>query len=103
VPSRGCPPEGPKYGKEAYFGYSWRHQAYNSRHGFHSCCSKNYKNYVQHCIYFYTFLQTNFQEKTILKIVTKLVYISELLSTFVVIFFSLCSLLCGKNQYCIEL
>ena len=28
MPSRGCRPEGPKYGKEAYFGYSGRHQVY---------------------------------------------------------------------------
>jgi hypothetical protein len=25
---RGCRPEGPKYGKEAYFGYSGRHQVH---------------------------------------------------------------------------
>jgi hypothetical protein len=28
VPSTGCRPEGPKYGKEAYFGYSGRHQVH---------------------------------------------------------------------------
>ncbi len=28
MPSRGCRPEGPKYGKEAYFGFSGRHQVY---------------------------------------------------------------------------
>ncbi len=26
--STGCRPEGPKYGKEAYFGYSGRHQVH---------------------------------------------------------------------------
>ncbi len=28
MPSRGCHPEGPKYGKEAYFGNSGRHQVH---------------------------------------------------------------------------
>ncbi len=28
MPSRGCRPEGPRYGKEAYFGYSGRHQVH---------------------------------------------------------------------------
>jgi hypothetical protein len=42
-----------------------------------------------------------FKKRQISKIVTKLVYISELLSTFFVIFLVFALYFCGKNQYCI--
>jgi hypothetical protein len=78
VPSRECRPEGPKYGKEAYFVYSGRHQVYmnfqpsppfaascKSWQGF---CGWRSKMYVLHCISLcaYKNSQQTYIQKTII-------------------------------------
>ncbi len=103
MPSRGCRPEGPKYGKEAYFGYSGRHQVYMNFQRSHplspqvaapgKVSTAVTAKIMQHCIYFYTYTIFNkliFKKRQFLKIIIKLVYIYAYI--FLVIF-SLYSLL----------
>jgi hypothetical protein len=110
VPSRGCRQEGPKYGKEAYFGYSGRHQVYMNFQPSPSlslpvatpgkdstAAAVKIIKIMCNIAFSFTLIQffnkLIFKKRQFSKIVTKLVNISELLSTFFVIFFSLCTLL----------